>query len=314
MFIEKRKVGKRTKYYLIHSYRVGKKVEKIRRFLGSDLSGKKLEKMRPIAEKQIRQRVAAHMSIRDPLLGAVSKSELKIIDGLKEKYDFRVFHLSKKEWGRFTELFTYNTNAIEGSELTQREVELVLEEDVRPRGKSEKDIAEAYGVDQAIEYIRKKKPAITIKLMEKLHHMVFKDTKEFAGTFRKIGDEAVVRDYTGRIVHHGAPSTSVQTLLKELVQWYDINKKKYLPIVLATVIHNQFENIHPFEDGNGRVGRLLLNNALLRHNMPPVNIDLTKRDEYYASLKEYSDKHNLRPTIELVLSEYRVLRKKLKKR
>jgi Fic family protein len=83
--------------------------------------------------------------------------------------------------------------------------------------------------------------------------------------------------------------------------------------VLATVIHNQFEYIHPFEDGNGRVGRLLLNNILLKHKLPPVNITLKSRKKYYAALKEFQKSGNIKPSIELVLKEYKALRKELKK-
>lgn len=72
-------------------------------------------------------------------------------------------------------------------------------------------------------------------------------------------------------------------------------------------MHNQFENIHPFVDGNGRVGRLLLNNILLRHGLPPVNIDFDRRVEYYRALQAYEHNNNLRPTIELLLSEFKEL-------
>ena len=109
-------------------------------------------------------------------------------------------------------------------------------------------------------------------------------------------------------MHTGAPQSRVVLLLKDLIEWY--NKNKYPALVLASVVHNQFENIHPFRDGNGRVGRLLLNNILLRHKMPPVNIDFKNRGEYYKSLQEYEKNHNLRPTIDLILKEYKILRKK----
>ncbi len=62
---------------------------------------------------------------------------------------------------------------------------------------------------------------------------------------------------------------------------------------------------------HGRVGRLLLNNILLKHNLPPVNIDFKNRAEYYLSLQEYEKNHNLRPAIDLILKEYKILRKKL---
>ena len=107
----------------------------------------------------------------------------------------------------------------------------------------------------------------------------------------------------------GAPQGRVVSLLNELMHWYEKNKGEYPALVLAGVVHNQFENIHPFCDGNGRVGRLLLNNILLKNGLPPVNIDFKNRREYYQSLQEYQKNHNLRPTIDLLIKEYKNLKK-----
>ena len=108
----------------------------------------------------------------------------------------------------------------------------------------------------------------------------------------------------------GAPQPRIIPLLNELIEWYGKNRKKYPALILASVVHNQFENIHPFRDGNGRVGRLLLNNILIKNKMPPVNIDFKNRVEYYKSLQEYQKRHNLRPTIDLILKEYKFLKRK----
>ena len=78
---------------------------------------------------------------------------------------------------------------------------------------------------------------------------------------------------------------------------------------MAAVVHDQFENIHPFRDGNGRVGRILMNNILIKHNYPPINIDLKNRSEYYESLQTYQKKQDIRPTIELFIKEYKALKK-----
>ena len=94
-------------------------------------------------------------------------------------------------------------------------------------------------------------------------------------------------DRKGNVVHEGAPQGRIHHLLKELVGWYNKNKARYPALVLGAVIHNQFENIHPFRDGNGRAGRILLNNILLKNGLPPINIDLRNRAEYYRSLREY---------------------------
>ncbi|MFH1588786.1 MAG: Fic family protein [Candidatus Diapherotrites archaeon] len=312
MFIEIRELGKKKKYYLVHSYRHGKKVNKIRRYLGANLSKKELERKKEIAEAQILHRVKVFKKINDPLLEALTEEEIQEIKALQKK-SFKVFHLSEKDWQKFSEIFTYNTNAIEGSELNQKEVKKILEKDEWPEFKSKEDIAEAYGVMDAIKFMRKTKEHISIELIKKIHKIIFKNSKSYAGKLRPKGIEVVVRNRLGEIVHEGAPSEKVNELLKELIKWYKKHKNKYPPIILASVIHNQFENIHPFQDGNGRVGRILLNNILIKHKLPPVNIDLKKTKKYYNSLKKYEDEHDLRPTIELILEEYKELKKTIKK-
>jgi Fic family protein len=118
-------------------------------------------------------------------------------------------------------------------------------------------------------------------------------------------------DGAGYVVHEGAPQARINHLLRELIRWYEKNKEKYPGLVLGAVIHNQFENIHPFRDGNGRVGRILLNNILIKHNLPPMNIDLKNRQEYYDSLQAYEKNHDIKPTLELFMKEYASLKKKL---
>jgi len=309
MYVEKRKVKGRVLYYLGHSFREGKKIHKIRKYLGADLSSGILKNRREEAEELILEEINQYKIIQDPLQTELPKKELNFIKELEVKAKLKVFHLSENQWKTFSELFTYSTNAIEGSELDKKEVKEILEKNKWP-DKSKEDIAEAYGVNDAIKFIRETKEYISLDLIKKLHKIVFKNSKSFAGDFRKPGEEVVVRNGLGNIVHMGAPQSRVVSLLKDLIEWYNKNKNKYPAILLASVVHNQFENIHPFRDGNGRVGRLLLNNTLLRHKMPPVNIDFKNRGEYYKSLQEYEKNHNLRPTIDLILKEYKILRKK----
>lgn len=133
----------------------------------------------------------------------------------------------------------------------------------------------------------------------------------FAGKFREKGMEVVIADAYSNVVHKGVPSIQVLKRLKELISWYIENEKKCVPLVLAAVVHNQVEAIHPFRDGNGRVGRPLLNNILIKHNLPTLNIELKNRTEYYAALQAYENDHNIRPTLELMLKEYRALKKML---
>lgn len=310
MHIEKRKNGKRIKYYLAHSYREGQKVHKFRKYLGQDLTKEKLNERKQIAEKLILEEIHKYNIIKDPLHFELSKEEIEEIKALEAEIPLKISHLSEKDWQSFSEIFTYNTNAIEGSRLNQKEVNDLLEKDKWPE-KSKEDIAEAYGVDEAIRFIRGTKEHISIALIKKIHKIVFKNSKPFAGKLRKRGEEVVVMDSKGNVVHEGASQSRINHLLKELINWYDKNKTKYPALVLGAVVHNQFENIHPFKDGNGRVGRILLNNILIKHGLPPINIDFKKRAEYYSTLKAYELNKNLKPTISLYMKEYKNLKKKL---
>lgn len=310
MHLEKRKVGKRIKYFFAHSYREGLKVHKFRKYLGQDLKPNLLEERKKIAEKLILEEIHKHQIIRDPLQFELSKEEIENIRSLEAKIPLKISHLSEANWKKFSKIFTYNTNAIEGSKLSQKEVKDLLEKDKWPN-RSKEDIAEAFGVDYAVSYIRTTKEHVSLALIKKIHKIIFKNSKPFAGKLRKKGEEVVVMDSQRNVVHEGAPQARVSHLLREMVGWYEKNKDRYPALILGAVVHNQFENIHPFRDGNGRVGRLLLNNILIKHNLPPINIDLKNRAEYYESLQAYEKSHDLNPTIKLYIKEYNGLNKKL---
>jgi Fic family protein len=305
MHVEVRTRGKRKLYYLAHSFREGARVKKIRKYLGADLGIKELSDHRTQAEKELLER--SERRIRDPLHTILSTEEKKSLDELIKRKGRHIsaIHLSEKDWALFTEDFAYDTNAIEGSTVTATEVSEIIESDKWPAKRTRQEIAETYGVAEAIEHIRKTHEHISIPLMREIHRIVFQNSKEFAGNFREKGVEVGIVDSYGNVIHRGAPQKDILRLLMELTRWYGKNKDKYHPIVLAAVIHNQFENIHPFKDGNGRVGRLLLNNILLKHGMPPVNIELKNRSEYYRTLQEYEHSGNIRPSIELILKEYK---------
>ncbi len=310
MHIERRKAGKSTKYYLAHSYREGSKVYKFRKYLGRDLATEKLEERKQIAEKLILEEIHKYKVIKDPLHFELSSKEIEEIRALEKEIPLKISHLSEREWKEFSKIFTYNTNAIEGSKLNKEEVKELLEKDKWP-DKSKEDIAEAYGVDEAIRFIKGTNEHISIKLITEIHKIIFKNSKQFAGKIRKKGEEVVVMDSGGNVVHEGALPGRISHLLKELITWYNDNTSKYPALVLGAVVHNQFENIHPFRDGNGRVGRILLNNILLKNGLPPVNIDFKNRTEYYRSLRAYEFNKDLRPTIKLYLKEYHFLKKEL---
>ncbi len=303
MYVEKRKTKRGVKYYLSHTFRHFGKVKKLAVYLGKDLTKGELEKAEKTAKRKMRERISRYVKSGDPFYTEV-ELEARLLKEIRP--DVKIFHLSETEWKVFAELFTYNTNAIEGSTLSESDVHKVL------RGRKieadEHDVKEALGLRKAVEWI-KSKPEVSISTIKKLHEIVFGETNPFAGELRNVN--VVIKDAEGNVVHKGTDWRHVKKELDWLVRWYTKNKNKYHPVVLAAVVHNRFEEIHPFQDGNGRVGRLLLNLVLLSHGYPPVNIDLGKREVYYKTLQKYTNERDIRPMIKLIVKEYKKLRKRM---
>jgi len=295
MYIEKRKSGKTIKYYLVHSYREKDKVEKIRKYLGSNLSKSELKESKKKAEDKINELLK---EINTEVFSFfLTKKQIERLNKFNDEIE--ISHLSEKEWGNFTEDFVYNTNAIEGSTITEEEVPEILH---KKKAENEEEI-ETKGVAKAINYLRKTKEDLSLKLLLKLHKLCFNSSKSFAGKFREV--DVAVRNSAGQILHAGVPKEELKEYLEDFVGWYKENKNKFKPLILSAIMHNQFEHIHPFQDGNGRVGRLLLNFILLRNKYPPINILLEDRTEYYQTLQKYSKEDNLKSTIEFLIKQYK---------
>ena len=289
MYIEKRISNKKVKYYLVYSYREDKKVKKIRRYLGINLSKEELDIKK---EKAVKTILGLLGEINTNVFAfALTEKQITTLNNYNKK--IAITHLSKEEWQTFTEDFVYNTNAIEGSTISLDEVPKIIKKD---KARNIEEI-ETLGVAKAIEYIKQTKENLSLELLLKLHKICFEGSKSFAGEFRKVN--VIVTNSKGEILHSGVPKEELYDYLKNFINWYDKNKSKFKPLILAAILHNQFEHIHPFQDGNGRVGRLLLNFILLKD-----------RAEYYKTLQEYSKKDNLKPTLEFLIQQYK---KNLKK-
>ena len=295
MFVEKRKAGKNIKYLLVHSYRENGKVRKIRKYLGQNLGKEELKETKDKAKKHV---LGILQELKtEVFLFALTKNQINKLN----KYDnkIKITRFDSREWRRFTEEFVFNTNAIEGSTIQREEVPDILH---KPKVEGAEEI-ETKGVAKAVDYIKKTKEDLSIELMKKLHEICFNGSKSFAGQLRSV--EVAVVDLKGEVLHRGVSVSDLHPALKDMILWYKENKQKFRPLVLAAIMHNQFEYIHPFQDGNGRVGRLLLNFILLKNKYPPINITLENRAEYYRTLQEYQKNQNLKPTVEFLVKQYK---------
>ena len=295
MYIEKRRLGNSIKYYLVHSYREKGQVKKLRRFLGRNLSPGQLDSIKESVSVQIRRELELfNTEVFEFSLTPKQVQRLNKMDKIME-----ICHLEEFDWKLFPEQFTYHTNAIEGSTVKLDEVPKILHKEKV----SDEEEIETQGVAASIDYVKRTKEELSLKLILNIHNICFKGSKHFAGKFRDV--EVVIRNARGEIIHRGVPASEVKDHLEELAKWYKINKKRFKPLVLAALIHNQFEDIHPFQDGNGRGGRLLLNYILIKNNYPPINISLEDRQIYYSSLQEYHKSHDIKPTLQFLVNQYK---------
>ena len=181
---------------------------------------------------------------------------------------------------------TFSSNAIEGNTLTESETKVVIEEGLTVGGKSVKEHLEAIGHAQAYDHIysllNKKISAEDILLLHKL--FFFTIDPETAGQYRKAnviitGTDFLPPDYQ-----------KVPDLMKKHIAKFNQNSKKQHPLIRAADIHAEFETIHPFIDGNGRIGRLLLSLMTIRNGYCPVVIPPIRRAEYIQAMKRANKK------------------------
>jgi len=216
---------------------------------------------------------------------------------LKEEIFIKLNKIKKnhaKEWkklplsikkNRMLELsvnYTYNTNAIEGSTITLDETEDLIVRHISPN-KPLEDVKETINHSKTFLEIMNSKQKMNIKTILQWHASVFSESKpDIAGRFR---------DYLVRVGNYRAPDwQDVKSLMKDFIDWYNKNKKTMHPIELAARAHYKFEMIHPFGDGNGRVGRLIIAQILRINNYPMLIIQYKNRKSYYRAIeKEEND-------------------------
>ncbi len=175
--------------------------------------------------------------------------------------------------------YTYNSNAIEGNTLTLQETKLVIREGITVSGKSLSEHLEAVNHPKAIAYIEGMiKDKIEEKNILELHKILFSGFCENAGNYRNCQVYIEGRDFMP------PPAFEVPELMKDLVEWLDKNPEELRPIELAAIFHHKLVFIHPFDDGNGRVGRLLMNLILIKNGYPLTVIRQVDRRKYYSSL------------------------------
>ncbi len=180
----------------------------------------------------------------------------------------------------------YNSNAIENSTLTLEETEKILLQIDLDRFITEREIFEAKNLARVVSYIdkRAKEQELTLEVILLLHKMLISNIRDdVAGRFRKENEYV-------RVANHIAPNAKevVGRLTKMLAEYNAASQENIIKRIAK--LHLTFEYIHPFVDGNGRIGRVINNYLLIREGFVPINIKFIDRKMYYEAFKEFDEK------------------------
>lgn len=191
----------------------------------------------------------------------------------------------------------YNSNAIENSTLTLKETEKILLEMEVSRNVSIRELYEAKNLARVIEFKHQK--ALTDDLSKDLillfHRMLLAGIDDaIAGRFRQENEYVRIGKYIA------SDPQVIDSRLDELLLLYSSNFSQYF-IDKISLFHLEFEQIHPFNDGNGRIGRVIINYQLLRLGFPRIIIRQKEKEKYYKGFIDYNDHKKTKP-MELVLA------------
>ncbi|MEG1313394.1 MAG: Fic family protein [Bacilli bacterium] len=193
--------------------------------------------------------------------------------------------------------FTYNSNAIEGNTLTLQETALILNEEITIAEKPVKDHLEVIGHKEAYYYVEslvKENIPISEKIIKDIHSIVLMDKPHDKGIYRSVPVRIL------GAVHTPPQPWEVPIQMEKLLIDYTDMEDKLHPIERIALFHLLFEGVHPFIDGNGRTGRLLLNLELMKDGYPPINVKFADRRKYYDCFTAYHTSGNPAQMVELI--------------
>lgn len=242
------------------------------------------------------------------------KKQIDDMRPLPEDVEGRVMQKLRLDWN-------YHSNAIEGNRLSYGETVAFLMEEIMAKGKPLKDHLDIRGHNKAINFLLsvvKDSRPISETDIRNLHEIILVEpydtratTPEGIKTTKRItlGEYKTssnhVKTATGEIHYYATPEET-PAKMQELMEWYrEISKSSEIhPIIIAALFHHKFVAIHPFDDGNGRLSRILMNLILMQNGYPPVVIKMDDRQNYYSLLSR-ADHGDIWPFIEYIVDSVR---------
>jgi len=311
VYIYKKRIGKKDYYYLRASVKQKNKlITKDIAYLGDD-PGRIYERLNSLPQKEIRK--SYHKLKRfiesDYYLKKAEeqnfRKEFDYINGVEAcriHWQTKVLKLDEKTLQETLKHFvielTYNTTSIEGNTITLEEAQRLLMENLTPKNRTLREIHDIKNSEKAFFTLWKDKAAITHEFIIGLHTSLLRNIDERTGY--RTGDVRVFRSK-----FKSTPHQFIRADLDILLRWYKENQDIH-PLILASAFHHKFEKIHPYFDGNGRTGRMLMNYILMQRGYPPIIHQKKHRIRYLDALREADecpldkyDKHKYKKLIEL---------------
>jgi Fic family protein len=237
------------------------------------------------------------------------KTELDKLRPISAEEEARIMQKFRLDWN-------YHSNHLEGNSLTFGETRMLLLFGTTAGGKPLKDSLEITGHNEAInlvlDVIKQSRP-LTEGFIRELHSLILKEpylidaiTKDGKPTKKlvEIGKYKTLPNHvetkTGEIFYFAKPEET-PAKMADLMSWYkeEVKEKKLNPIILAAKFHYDFIRIHPFDDGNGRTARLLMNFILMQFGFPPAIIKSEDKENYFYTLRQ-GDVGEIKPFIEYI--------------
>jgi Fic family protein len=262
MRVIKRKKGREEYYFLQHSFRKDGKVITRERYLGKEIP-RNIDEIRQELGKEAKKDLYRK-------LGTIKKN-------FQKEWKRTPKSARKSELKEIAIAFTYNTNAIEGSTITLEEAREIISDKISPN-KPLNDVKETDAHSRVFLGMLENKEIISNMMLLGWHKEIFEGTvKDIAGRYR---------GYNVRVGQYIAPDwQDVTSLMNSLITYINA-EKRINPVELSAIAHYRFERIHPFGDGNGRIGRLLMNYMLWHNGYPMLIIEYKKRKSYYKAFSK----------------------------
>jgi Fic family protein len=291
-YVEKKKIKEKTHIYFVKKVSFMNKLLVIKKYIGLNSSTFSKEKYVLDNSEELSQE---ELKFKSQFLKKVIK-ELSYNEQLPEKVEYKSIKINNLLEGKkcekdvnieFAKEFIFNSNNIEGSKIPPERVREIIDTgDTKYKDRNE--VKEVKNSISAFEYLQKSFK-FNLTSIKRLYHILTKDLYmsgniPYPKGFKK--EEVIVGN------SQTTPPKKVVEELTNLLKWYRNNKNKIHPLILAFEFHRRYEVIHPFRDGNGRTGRLIMNKILMSSGYYPIIIYKENKQAYFNTLKKTIDQNS----------------------